>query len=184
MRTRGSSAFAWALLAVVLTASDSHGVGAGASSSVPPATTADASTAFVPNVTVARTTGNGTLAPPTANVTHSAKPSPANSTVPPSTAGPQNASTAASSVIPTNATNGTTASPAAFSTAPVHASSTAAAAGGVVPSDGSVRSFDAVSFVGGVVLAVAVQALLFFAFKYFRTRNPRYQHLGDTDAII
>ncbi|CAN0302165.1 unnamed protein product [Lampetra fluviatilis] len=84
---------------------------------------------------------------------------------------------------PNNATNGTTSSPAAFSTAPAHASSTASAAG-VVPSDGSVRSFDAVSFVGGVVLAVAVQALLFFAFKYFRTRNPRYQHLGDTDAII
>uniref|UniRef100_UPI00358E549C sialomucin core protein 24-like isoform X1 n=2 Tax=Myxine glutinosa TaxID=7769 RepID=UPI00358E549C len=46
------------------------------------------------------------------------------------------------------------------------------------------HNFNVASFVGGMVLIVALQGIAFFAYKFIKSRSSNYQHLGDTDTII
>ncbi|NXY29522.1 MUC24 protein, partial [Pomatorhinus ruficollis] len=106
--------------------------------------------------------------------------SPSNTTVPVSniTVTPTNATTAssnattASSNATTASSNATTTSPATTSHIPIGSNTT------VTPVPVPRKStFDAASFIGGIVLVLGLQAVIFFLYKFCRSKDRNYHTL-------
>uniref|UniRef100_UPI0037E8F7E1 sialomucin core protein 24 isoform X1 n=1 Tax=Semicossyphus pulcher TaxID=241346 RepID=UPI0037E8F7E1 len=104
-------------------------------------------------------------------------------TLPPSTASPTTSSSSNSSVTTGNGTVVTTVAPTPSSNISIPTAAPATTAGKttttpVAPSPAPHKNtFDAASFIGGIVLVLGLQAVIFFLYKFCKSKDRNYHTL-------
>ncbi|XP_078398703.1 sialomucin core protein 24 isoform X1 [Cetorhinus maximus] len=126
------------------------------------------------NETMCEASGNTTTTPSTTSSSHTSATAPANTTAVPTPASSTNSSNSSTSATFAPLSTMATMAP---NTSSLTTAGTTNGTTPVPPLPHKKSTFDAASFIGGIVLVLGLQAVIFFAVKFCKTKDRNYHTL-------